>query len=196
MTVSEIDNVFHKGGDQTHRDDPPHMRQNNSANDQTTAPVRSTSTKDRSSDRRQTRRAQPGGEPPEDPDSSDDGGRNGGRGPPRGFPGRGNDSDRRNPYRRGNGNGNPGGGPPDGGGSPTPNGGERDRIPGGPDPAYGTVIPTIDPKLKLDSIPEWDGNYDTAIDYFWDVGQMAALGGWMPQALGFWLATRLKKGSA
>jgi hypothetical protein len=58
------------------------------------------------------------------------------------------------------------------------------------------MVPTIEPKLKPDSLPEWDGDPDTAIDYFWDVGQVAILQGWLPQALGFWLPSRLKKGSA
>jgi hypothetical protein len=33
------------------------------------------------------------------------------------------------------------------------------------------------------------------VDYFWDVGQLAILGGWLPEALGYWLPSRLKKGS-
>jgi hypothetical protein len=60
---------------------------------------------------------------------------------------------------------------------------------------YGTMVPTIDPKLKLDSLPEWDGSHDSAIDYFWEVYQLANLMGWLPRALGFWLPTRLRKGS-
>jgi hypothetical protein len=57
------------------------------------------------------------------------------------------------------------------------------------------MVPTIEPKLKVESLPEWDGNHDTAIDYFWEVGEMATLMGWVPKALGFWLPSRLKKGS-
>jgi hypothetical protein len=57
------------------------------------------------------------------------------------------------------------------------------------------MVPTIDPKLKIESLPEWDGNHDTAIKYFWDVVQIANLLGWLPRALAFWLPTRLKKGS-
>jgi hypothetical protein len=57
-------------------------------------------------------------------------------------------------------------------------------------------VPTIDPKLKVDNLPEWDGAHHTAIDYFWDVGQLTSLGGWMPEALAYWLPTRLKKGSS
>jgi hypothetical protein len=57
------------------------------------------------------------------------------------------------------------------------------------------MVPTIDPKLKLEALPEWDGNHDTAIDYFWEVYQIASLLGWLPRALGFWLPTRLVKGS-
>jgi hypothetical protein len=57
------------------------------------------------------------------------------------------------------------------------------------------MVPTIDPKLKLEALPEWDGNHDTAVDYFWEVYQIASLLGWLPRALGFWLPTRLVKGS-
>ncbi|KAJ7689537.1 hypothetical protein B0H16DRAFT_1487201 [Mycena metata] len=60
---------------------------------------------------------------------------------------------------------------------------------------YGTVVPTIEPKLKVESLPEWDGNHETAIDYFWHVSQTANLLGWIPKALGFWLPSRLKKDS-
>ncbi|KAJ7864252.1 hypothetical protein B0H14DRAFT_3443600 [Mycena olivaceomarginata] len=66
-------------------------------------------------------------------------------------------------------------------------------VPGAP---YGTMVPTIDPKFKLDALPEWDGDHDTAIDYFWTVYQIANLMGWLPRALGFWLPTRLKEGSS
>ncbi|KAJ6476078.1 hypothetical protein C8R45DRAFT_934709 [Mycena sanguinolenta] len=39
--------------------------------------------------------------------------------------------------------------------------------PGAP---YGTIVPTIEPKLKPESLPEWDGNHDSAVDYFWEDG--------------------------
>ncbi|KAJ7443799.1 hypothetical protein FB451DRAFT_1413427 [Mycena latifolia] len=42
---------------------------------------------------------------------------------------------------------------------------------------------------------QWNGDFKTAMDYFWDVGQLASLSGWMPNALGFWLPSRLTKGS-
>jgi hypothetical protein len=58
------------------------------------------------------------------------------------------------------------------------------------------MVPTIDPKLKLDTLPEWDGDHDTAIDYFWTLYQITNLMGWLPRALGFWLPTRLKEGSS
>ncbi|KAJ7772521.1 hypothetical protein B0H14DRAFT_3508931 [Mycena olivaceomarginata] len=52
--------------------------------------------------------------------------------------------------------------------------GEREDRPraegkGAPGAPYGTMVPTIDPKLKVESLPEWDGSLDTAIDYFWEV---------------------------
>jgi hypothetical protein len=88
----------------------------------------------------------------------------------------------------------------DGGGSDGGGGGGRNGIdqrfpyitPGAP---YRTMVPTIEPKLKVETLPEWDGDPNTAIDYFWDVGEMATLMGWVPKALGFWLPSRLKKGS-
>jgi hypothetical protein len=42
------------------------------------------------------------------------------------------------------------------------------------------MVPTIDPKLKLDALPKWDGDHDTAIDYFWAVYQITNLMGWLP----------------
>jgi hypothetical protein len=57
------------------------------------------------------------------------------------------------------------------------------------------MVPTIELKLKVETLPEWDGDHNTAIDYFWEVGEMATLMGWVPKALGFWLPSKLKKGS-
>jgi hypothetical protein len=57
------------------------------------------------------------------------------------------------------------------------------------------MVPTIEPKFKVESLPTWDGDHSTAIDYFWEVGELASLKGWMPEALGHWLPTRLKKNS-
>ncbi|KAJ7444690.1 hypothetical protein FB451DRAFT_1413084 [Mycena latifolia] len=51
-------------------------------------------------------------------------------------------------------------------------------------------------RIKIEQLPEWNGDHKTAVDYFWDVGQLAALEGWMPEALGYWLPSRLVKGSA
>ncbi|KAJ7940750.1 hypothetical protein B0H13DRAFT_1849919 [Mycena leptocephala] len=87
--------------------------------------------------------------------------------------------------------GNPGGN--GGGGNGSGNQNYPYVAPGAP---YGTIVPTIKPEMKVEQLPEWDGSHRTAIDYFWDVGQLAALEGWMPEALGYWLPSRLKKGSA
>lgn len=46
--------------------------------------------------------------------------------------------------------------------------------------------------MKHENLPSWDGNHETAIDYFWKVQQLASLGGWIPQALGYWLWNSLK----
>ena len=50
-------------------------------------------------------------------------------------------------------------------------------------------------ELKVEQLPEWDGNHWTAIEYFWQVQQLTYLGGWIPEALGYWLWFRLKEGS-
>lgn len=56
--------------------------------------------------------------------------------------------------------------------------------------------PSIKTELKVEQLPEWDGNHWTAIDYFWNVQQLANLGGWLPEALGYWLWFHLKEKSA
>ena len=56
-------------------------------------------------------------------------------------------------------------------------------------------MPTIKAELKHESLPSWDGNHDTAVEYFWKVQQLASLRGWIPQALGYWLWNSLKPGS-
>jgi hypothetical protein len=60
---------------------------------------------------------------------------------------------------------------------------------------YGHIAPTIEPKLKQEDLPTWDGNPTTAIEYFWKVQQQATLGGYIPSALGYWLWLKLKEGS-
>ena len=50
--------------------------------------------------------------------------------------------------------------------------------------------------MKVEQLPEWDGNHWTAIDYFWQIQQLACLGGWLPEALGYWLWFRLKEDSS
>jgi hypothetical protein len=86
-----------------------------------------------------------------------------------------------------------GAGPP---GPPGPPGGAGlAPDPNRPIPPYGTAVPTIDVKLKQADLPTWDGDHDTAVQYFWDVSQKAALQGDLPQALGYWLGSRLVEGS-
>lgn len=62
----------------------------------------------------------------------------------------------------------------------------------GPPAPYGNIPASIKTELKVEQLPEWDGNHWTAIDYFWEVQQLAHLGGWIPEALGYWLWFRLK----
>ncbi|KAJ6495218.1 hypothetical protein C8R45DRAFT_1094871 [Mycena sanguinolenta] len=58
-----------------------------------------------------------------------------------------------------------------------------------PGALYGTIVPTIELKLKPELLLEWDGDHDSAVDYFWEVNQLASLLGWLPRTLGFWLPT-------
>ncbi|KAJ7077659.1 hypothetical protein B0H15DRAFT_924931 [Mycena belliarum] len=141
--------------------------------------------------------------------------------PPQGSPGGGTGP----PYRGGSGGGGGGhGGPPFGGGGgggrgpagppgpQGPMGPMGPQAPGPPGPPggggaaavadpnrppapYGVAVPTIDVKLKQADLPSWDGNHDTAIKYFWDISQKAALQGDIPQALGYWLGSRLVEDS-
>ena len=60
---------------------------------------------------------------------------------------------------------------------------------------YGTIPPTIKSELKQEDLPAWDGNPKTAIAYFWRVQERATLGGYIPQALGYWLWLKLEEGS-
>lgn len=87
----------------------------------------------------------------------------------------------------GGGGGNPGGG---GGGGPPYLGNQFD-----PPAPYGNMPATMKTELKVEQLPEWDGNHWTAIEYFWQVQQLAYLGGWIPEALGYWLWFRLKDSS-
>ncbi|KAJ7198059.1 hypothetical protein C8J57DRAFT_1545725 [Mycena rebaudengoi] len=58
-----------------------------------------------------------------------------------------------------------------------------------------TQIRTLLLLLMISNLPEWDGNHDTTVQYFWDVLQKATLGGHIPVALGYWLGSRLVEGS-
>ncbi|KAI5894554.1 uncharacterized protein SCHCODRAFT_02686158 [Schizophyllum commune H4-8] len=44
-------------------------------------------------------------------------------------------------------------------------------------------IPGINPVIKPESLPSWDGNRNTAMVYFWNIVELARQGGRMPQAL-------------
>ena len=88
-------------------------------------------------------------------------------------------------YYPGGGGGNPGG--RGGRGGPPFFGNQM-----GPPAPYGKIPASIKMELKVKQLPEWDGNHSTAIDYFWEVQQLAHLGGWIPEALGYWLWFHLK----
>jgi len=59
----------------------------------------------------------------------------------------------------------------------------------------GTTPPMIKSKLKQEDLPSWDSNLKTTIAYFWRVQECATLGGYIPQALGYWLWLKLEEGS-
>ncbi|SJL06726.1 uncharacterized protein ARMOST_10068 [Armillaria ostoyae] len=73
-------------------------------------------------------------------------------------------------------------GNPRGGGSP-------------PDSIYGNYIATIKLEFKIDNIAKWDGNGDTALDWFWEIKELAKLEEYIPQALGKFLPLALERGS-
>ena len=149
---------------------------------------RGSSTERRSPVRRGNRGNQPDGDPDDD-DPDGDSNSPPRRDPPnRDTPYRNNSS---NPSGGGGGGGNPGGG----GGRDGPNGGGYQyNVPQGHIP-YGNLVATIRNELKQDQLPIWDGNKDTAIEYFWKIQQLAALEGDIPVALGFWLWKSLKENS-
>ncbi|RDB15235.1 hypothetical protein Hypma_004746 [Hypsizygus marmoreus] len=60
---------------------------------------------------------------------------------------------------------------------------------------YGSVIPTIKADIKTDDLPTWDGKSYSAVQYFSDVQELAEMGGHLPEALGYWLWTKLKPNS-
>lgn len=92
------------------------------------------------------------------------------------------------------GGGFPGGGPPGGG---YPGGGYNAYPPRGvgPPTAQQKAEPYIDGKLRPEFLPSWNGDGDTAVDYFVRVHELAAMGGQMPEHLGRWLWTRFEIGS-
>ncbi|KAI5896328.1 uncharacterized protein SCHCODRAFT_02697772 [Schizophyllum commune H4-8] len=54
-----------------------------------------------------------------------------------------------------------------------------------------TPVPGINPIIKPESLPLWDGNRATVMNYFWHIVELAQQGGCMPQALGEWLWSQL-----
>ena len=107
-------------------------------------------------------------------------------------------NNRYNPVSRNSGGGDPpGNDPPGGGGGPGRGnfGSARNDSQNQGMIPYGDTRATIRNDLKQDQLPVWDGNKNTAIEYFWKVQQLAALEGDIPQALGYWLWKSLKENS-
>ena len=96
---------------------------------------------------------------------------------------------------RGGGGGGGGGNPGSGGRNGPSRGGYQANNPNQGNIPYGNLVATIWNKLKQDQLPVWDGNKDTAIEYFWKIQQLAALEGDIPVALGYWLWKSLKENS-
>lgn len=95
----------------------------------------------------------------------------------------------------GSGPGGYGGGPPGGSGAPG-GAGPPGGYPGaGQRAPYGYYGPTIKADLKLNDLPKWNGDFDTAISYFHKISELAAMGGDLPVALGFWLGQTLEVNS-
>ncbi|GJF00591.1 polyprotein [Phanerochaete sordida] len=57
------------------------------------------------------------------------------------------------------------------------------------------LTPRIEPKLRMDDLPSWDSDDDTAIDYFMQIHELASLGGSLPEQLGMFLWKKFSKGS-
>ncbi|KAI5892568.1 uncharacterized protein SCHCODRAFT_02688882 [Schizophyllum commune H4-8] len=111
--------------------------------------------------------------PPSDPDdSSSDGGGSWGKKPRR------REKKRKEEKERGRKKGGGGGDEPPGEG-PNSTGAAR------------TPVAGINPLIKPESLPSWDGNRNTVMVYFWNIVELARQGGRMPQALGEWLWSRL-----
>ena len=152
------------------------------------------SIRESSGERRPLERRRGRSDPPDDdPDGDDDGDSSG---PPR----RSNNPPNRNSSNRnrptvpsggGGGGGNPGGG----GDGDGPSGNGHQPVTPQSNIPYGNLVATIRTELKQEQLPIWDGNKDTAIEYFWKVQQLAALEGDIPVALGFWLWKSLKENS-
>ncbi|KAJ7702724.1 hypothetical protein B0H17DRAFT_1176062 [Mycena rosella] len=71
--------------------------------------------------------------------------------------------------------GNGGGGGGNGGGDGNGVGGNYGYPYSAPGAPYGNMVPMIEPKIKIESLPEWDGDHKTAINYFWQDRQVRQL---------------------
>jgi len=133
--------------------------------------------------------------PNRDPDGSDDNDEENGipcRNNNNANHGRPNNGSPPFPSNGGGGGGNPrggGGGNDPRGNSSLPNMNSQGNVP------YGNLVAMIRNELKQEQLPVWDGNKDTAIEYFWKIQQLAALEGDIPVALGYWLWKSLKENS-
>ncbi|KAF7974579.1 hypothetical protein HWV62_11958 [Athelia sp. TMB] len=97
------------------------------------------------------------------------------------------------PYPTGGSGGGGGyGGGGGGSGGPPPGGGGAVNFPVGIPYEKG---PSIRLEIKPEQLPSWDGEYDTTIQYFHELQEIAALGGSIPDRMGFWLFRTLKAGS-
>jgi hypothetical protein len=93
------------------------------------------------------------------------------------------------------------GGPPGPPGPPGPQGppgpaGAPGLTPGSGNPGAHHLIPRLKIDLPTTDVPAWDGQRDTALDYFDSIHRLAAIGGQVPVQLGNIMQARFKAGSA
>lgn len=87
--------------------------------------------------------------------------------------------------------------PPGGGGNGPPGGGGNGPpAPGGNAPWNYGQRPFMKTEVKPEQLPSWDGEYDTTIQYFFEIQEITALGGDIPDRMGFSLWKRFKEGSS
>ncbi|KAF7971704.1 hypothetical protein HWV62_20053 [Athelia sp. TMB] len=55
--------------------------------------------------------------------------------------------------------------------------------------------PSIKQEIKPEILPSWDGKFDSAVQYFHEIQEIASLGGSIPEQMAFWMFRTLKPDS-